>query len=110
MFKISQESLDELQYKVAIAIDEPDLQESYGVTEDDLLSFEHKLDRDQREFMMNEKEFQFTYGELSNSLDQNHDNWKLSGCTDSKKFYQKLKRTINDLEKYGEAHGYEKGE
>ena len=110
MFKISQESLDELRYKVAIAIDEPDLQESYGVTEDDLLNFEHKLDRDQREFMMNEKEFQVAYGELSNSLDQNHDNWKISKCEDSKKFYQKLKRTINDLEKYGEAHGYEKGE
>ncbi|UMO77199.1 hypothetical protein SmaMPs15_000048 [Stenotrophomonas maltophilia phage vB_SmaM_Ps15] len=99
----------ELLYKLSIALDEPDILESYGISEDavedlmELVEAGHPHD-------LTEKELQIAYGELSNSAEIDYANWKHDRCNGSGKSYKRLKKALEGLEAYAEAHGYDKGE
>ena len=110
MINISMAAVDELRYKISIMLDEPDLIESYGTTEDELLQFEHKLNRDGGQMVLTEKELQIAYGELGNTAEMDYANWKTGKCSESRKSYNKLKAALDELEAYAEANGYDKGE
>lgn len=115
MIRLNAISINELAEKLDILCDEPDLMESYGITDVDADLLYSKVCRARSNgtklkaapFDADALEVKVIYGELDNSGDAAYANWESGGDRSEKNFYDHMAKACKTVAEYAEYHGYD---
>lgn len=114
MLSLTNFQISEAIYKVDIVADEPDLMESYGVTEAEVDFLLSKL-KDAKNLgnrlsaapvSLTEAETKLVYGELEDVYVTAHANYEHMSCADERSCYTRMLNALTRIRKYAAECGY----